>query len=150
MSLTTSYIRSSSSFVSPYIIISSETSKLGSSSSIITYTSTTLSLAPTVTKHSATTTSVIQSRSTSLSTAMTSATPVISNTPIIYLSVQNDCELGASIPYSPLPFCSSNNQQACPIGDMIGKHGPLSSGRNLLTDLNLPLTGPNSGKQMII
>ena len=66
---------------------------------------------------------------------------------VIYLSVQNGCEPGASVtnPYAASSSCSPTNQLACPIGDLIGKHGPLS-GRNLLTDLNLPLTGPNSSK----
>ena len=69
-------------------------------------------------------------------------------TPVLYLSIQNGCEPGASVanPFSPSSSCSPTNQLACPIGDLVGKHGPLSSGRNLLTDLNLPLTGPNSSK----
>ena len=67
---------------------------------------------------------------------------------VIYLFVQNDCEPSATVdyPYTAFPFCSSTNQLACPVEDLVGKHGPLSLGRNLLTDLNLPLTGPNSGK----
>ena len=70
-------------------------------------------------------------------------------TPRMYLSVQNGCEPDASVanPYSASTSCSSDNQLACPVGDLTGKHGPLSLGRNLLTDLNLPLTGPNSSKQ---
>ena len=73
-------------------------------------------------------------------------------TSVIYLSVQNGCEPGASVanPYSASSSCSPTNQLACPIGNLTGKHGPLSSGRNLLTDLNLPLTGPNSGEYMSI
>ena len=69
-------------------------------------------------------------------------------TPVIYLSIQNGCEPGALVTnsYAVSSSCSPTNQLACPIGDLIGKHGPLSSGRNLLTDLNLPLTGPNSSK----
>ena len=69
-------------------------------------------------------------------------------TPVLYLSVQNGCEPGASManPFSASSSCSPTNQLACPVGDLVGKHGPLSSGRNLLTDLNLPLTGPNSSK----
>ena len=68
--------------------------------------------------------------------------------PVLYLSVQNGCEPGASVanPFSASSPCSPTNQLACPIGDLVGKHGHLSSGRNLLTDLNLPLTGPNSSK----
>ena len=65
--------------------------------------------------------------------------------PVLYLSVQNGCEPGAN-PFSTSSSCSPTNQLACPIGDLVGKHGRLSSGRNLLTDLNLPLTGPNSSK----
>ena len=69
-------------------------------------------------------------------------------TPVMYLSVQNGCEPDASLvnPYSASSSCSPDNQLACPVGDLTGKHGPLSLGRNLLTDLNLPLTGPNSSK----
>ena len=68
--------------------------------------------------------------------------------PVLYLSVQSGCEPGASVanPFSASSSCSPTNQLACPIGDLVGKHGRLSSGRNLLTDLNLPLTGPNSSK----
>ena len=71
------------------------------------------------------------------------------NASAIYLSIQESCEPGTSLanPYSAPSSCSRTNQLACPVGDLIGKHGPLSSGRNLITDLNLPLTGPNSGKQ---
>ena len=69
-------------------------------------------------------------------------------TPVMYLSVQDSCESNASVtnPYSAPTSCSPDNQLACPVGDLTGKHGPLSLGRNLLTDLNLPLTGPNSSK----
>ena len=68
--------------------------------------------------------------------------------PVMYLSVQDSCESNASVvnPYSAPTSCSPDNQLACPVGDLTGKHGPLSLGRNLLTDLNLPLTGPNSSK----
>ena len=68
--------------------------------------------------------------------------------PMMYLSVQNGCESDASVvnPYSASTSCSPDNQLACPVGDLTSKHGPLSLGRNLLTDLNLPLTGPNSSK----
>ena len=71
------------------------------------------------------------------------------NIPVIYLSVQNSCELNASVsnPYSAsTSSCSPDNQLACPVGNLTGKHGRLSLGRNLLTDLNLPLTGPDSSK----
>ena len=73
-------------------------------------------------------------------------------TPAIYLSIQNNCEPGSSdVDYdSASSSCSPTNQLACSIGDLVGKHGPLSSGRNLLTDLNLPLTGPNSSEYMSI
>ena len=70
----------------------------------------------------------------------------------LYLSIQESCDSEASVanPYSAPSSCSPTNQLACPVGDLMGKHGPLSSGRNLLTDLNLPLTGPNSSKYMSI
>ena len=64
----------------------------------------------------------------------------------IYLSVEEDCEPGVSVNYLAGPSCSPSNQLACPVQDLIGKHGPLSLGVTLLTDPNLPLTGPNSGK----
>ena len=64
----------------------------------------------------------------------------------IYLSLEEDCEPGASGAYSTLPSCSPTNQLACSIQDLIGKHGPLSLGVTLLTDLKLPLTGPYSSK----
>ena len=69
----------------------------------------------------------------------------------IFLSIQSDCQPRAPVanPYSVSASCSPANQLACPIGDLTGKHGPLPPGRNLLTDLNLPLTGPNSSKFMI-
>ena len=69
----------------------------------------------------------------------------------IFLSIQSDCQTGDPVanPYSASASCSPNNQLACAIGDLTGKHGSLPPGRNLLTDLNLPLTGPNSSKLMI-
>ena len=65
----------------------------------------------------------------------------------IHLSIQTSCGAGAPVvnPYGASLTCSPDNQLACPVGDLTGKHGVLSE-RSLLTDLNLPLTGPNAGE----
>ena len=65
----------------------------------------------------------------------------------IHLSVRTSCGAGAPAvnPYGAPLTCSPDNQLACPVGDLTGKHGVLSE-RSLLTDLNLPLSGPNASK----
>ncbi|XP_065886494.1 uncharacterized protein [Dysidea avara] len=62
---------------------------------------------------------------------------------LIHLSIQTSCEEEAPVfnPYHAPLTCSLDSQLACPVGDLTGKHGVLSE-RSLLTDLNLPLTGP--------
>ena len=69
---------------------------------------------------------------------------------LIHLSIQTSCEEEAPVfnPYGAPLTCSPDNQLACPVGDLTGKHGVLSE-RSLLTDLNLPLTGPNASKYNI-
>ena len=68
----------------------------------------------------------------------------------IHLSIQTGCGAGAPVvnPYGASLTCSPDNQLACPVGDLTGKHGVLSE-RSLLTDLNLPLTGPNASELLI-
>ena len=65
----------------------------------------------------------------------------------IHLSIQTSCGAGAPAvnPYGAPLTCSPDNQLACPVGDLTGKHGVLSE-RSLLTDLNLPLSGPNASE----
>jgi len=67
-------------------------------------------------------------------------------TPRIFLTIQDTCRLGNDSYTNSSQSCSPSNQLACSIDDLIGKHGVLSLGTELLTDLNLPLTGPNSSK----
>ena len=65
----------------------------------------------------------------------------------IHLSIRTSCDKEDPVanPYGAPLTCSPDNQLACSVGDLTGKHGVLSE-RSLLTDLNLPLTGPNASE----